>query len=92
VIRGGAYIVPYSASKAALVQLTKSLAMEYMDKPIRINAVAPESMLTEISMGVDRTKDLDIAKLMRYSGMRPPSNVTDVAAVVAFISWLRSTS
>src|ERR1700743_3489354 len=35
------YRVPYSMSKAALLRLTKSLAVEFADKPIRINAVAP---------------------------------------------------
>lgn len=83
---GAAYIVPYSASKAALVQLTKSLAMEYMDRPIRINAVAPGSMMTDISTGVARPADLDFAKIMRYSGQRRPSEVAEVAQVVAFIA------
>ena len=83
---GTSYIVPYSMSKAALLQLTKSLAVEYADKPIRINAVAPGAMMTEISTGTMPPADADFAKIARYSGIRPPADPADVAAVVAFLS------
>lgn len=83
---GTPYLVPYSMSKAALLQLTKSLAVEFADKPIRINAVAPGAMLTEISTGTRPPADADIAKIKRYSGQRPPANAAEVAAVVAFLS------
>jgi NAD(P)-dependent dehydrogenase (short-subunit alcohol dehydrogenase family) len=85
-LMGASYIVPYSMSKAALMQLTKSLAVEYVDKPIRINAVAPGSMMTEISTGTAPPADADFAKMKRYSGERPPCDPAEVAAVVAFIS------
>jgi meso-butanediol dehydrogenase / (S,S)-butanediol dehydrogenase / diacetyl reductase len=85
-LMGTAYIVPYSMSKAALLQLTKSLAVEYADQPIRINAVAPGSMLTEISTGTRPPADADFAKIKRYSGTRPPAQAEEVASIVAFIS------
>jgi NAD(P)-dependent dehydrogenase (short-subunit alcohol dehydrogenase family) len=85
-LMGTAYIVPYSMSKAALLQLTRSLAVEYADKPIRINGVAPGSMLTEISEATRPPADADFAKIKRYAGIRPPSDVAEVASVVAFIS------
>lgn len=83
---GTAYIVPYSMSKAALLQMTKSLALEYAHQPIRINAVAPGGMMTEISESTRPPADVDFAKIGRYSGMRPPSDAAEVAAVVGFIS------
>jgi meso-butanediol dehydrogenase/(S,S)-butanediol dehydrogenase/diacetyl reductase len=85
-LMGTPYLVPYSMSKAALLQLTKSLAVEFADKTIRINAVAPGAMMTEISTGTRPPTDADIAKIKRYSGQRPPANAAEVAAVVAFIS------
>jgi NAD(P)-dependent dehydrogenase (short-subunit alcohol dehydrogenase family) len=85
-LMGTAYIVPYSMSKAALLQLTRSLAVEFADKAIRINAVAPGSMMTEISEATRPPADADFAKIKRYSGARPPAEAADVAAVVAFIS------
>lgn len=33
--------IPYAASKGAVNQITKSLALEYADRSIRVNAVAP---------------------------------------------------
>jgi meso-butanediol dehydrogenase / (S,S)-butanediol dehydrogenase / diacetyl reductase len=85
-LMGTPYLVPYSMSKGALLQLTRTLAVEYADKSIRINAVAPGAMLTEISTGTRPPADADIAKIRRYSGQRPPANAAEVAAVVAFVS------
>ena len=85
-LMGTSYIVPYSMSKAAAMQLTKSLAIEYIDKPIRINGVAPGSMMTEISTDAVLPPDVDYAKMRRYSGERPPAQAAEVAAVVAFIA------
>ncbi len=89
-LMGTSYIVPYSMSKAALLQLTKSLAIEYADKPIRINAVAPGSMITEISSEARLPEDADFTKIQRYAGQRPPADPAMVAAVVAFISSPRA--
>ncbi len=49
---GEAYAAAYCASKAGLVQMTKAMAMEYVRKPIRINAVAPGGMMTNIASGM----------------------------------------
>ena len=85
-LMGASYIVPYAMSKAALLQLTKSLAVEYVDKPIRVNAVAPGAMMTEISAEAGRPADMNFAKVKRYAGERAPAQAADVAAVVAFLS------
>ncbi|MDB5446136.1 MAG: short chain dehydrogenase family protein [Phenylobacterium sp.] len=83
---GTAYIVAYSATKAALVQMTRSMAMEYVHQPIRINAVAPGTMNTEIGTGVRQPKDLDMTLVQRYSGLRPPSEPQDVAELIVFVA------
>ncbi|WP_254721885.1 SDR family NAD(P)-dependent oxidoreductase [Kovacikia minuta] len=43
---GFATIAPYSASKHAIVSLTKVAALEYSDKNIRVNAIAPGAVDT----------------------------------------------
>jgi len=83
---GTPYIVPYAMSKAAVLLLTKSLAAEYVEKPIRINAVAPGPMITEIASETKIPDDVDFAKIKRYSGERPPVDPAEVAEVIAFIS------
>jgi NAD(P)-dependent dehydrogenase (short-subunit alcohol dehydrogenase family) len=83
---GTAYIVPYSASKAALTHMTRSMAMEYARAPIRINAVCPGTMNTEIGEGVTRPEDLDMELILRYSGLRAASEPEEVAELIVFVA------
>jgi NAD(P)-dependent dehydrogenase (short-subunit alcohol dehydrogenase family) len=83
---GCAFIAPYAATKGAMVQLTRSMAMEYMKQPIRINAVAPGTMNTGIGEGVTRMDDIDMELLARYSGLRERSEPEDVAELLVFVA------
>jgi NAD(P)-dependent dehydrogenase (short-subunit alcohol dehydrogenase family) len=82
---GQAYLAAYSATKAALTQLTKSLAMEYMHQPIRFNVVAPGGMLTSLAAGLRNLKDPDMSLLSRISPLRGVVEIGDVAEMVAFM-------
>ena len=44
---GGPGMVAYTAAKAAIVGMTKSLAREFGDDNIRVNAIAPGAVMTE---------------------------------------------
>ena len=48
-IFGGAYAAPYSSSKGAIVQLTKSLATAWAKDNIQVNAVLPGWIDTELT-------------------------------------------
>ena len=83
---GEAYAVVYCATKAALNHMTKSLAMEYMHKPIRFNAVAPGGMLTNIGNTIKMPADVDYSLMKRYTGLRGMVEVDDVADMIALLA------
>jgi NAD(P)-dependent dehydrogenase (short-subunit alcohol dehydrogenase family) len=85
-LMGTPYTGPYSATKAALISLTKTLAMEYVEHPIRVNAVCPGPMATEIASGVQPPATIRHDKVVRYSGQRGMGSAADVAKVVAFLA------
>ena len=83
---GEAYAAAYCATKAGLVNLTKAMAMEYMKQPIRINAVAPGGMITNIAVNFRPPEGCDIELLKRYAGLRGVVEVDDVADLVAYLA------
>jgi len=83
---GEAYAAAYCATKAGLVNLTKAIAMEYMKRPIRINAVAPGGMITNIAANLRPPQGCDVELLKRYSGLRGVVEVDDVADMVAYLA------
>jgi NAD(P)-dependent dehydrogenase (short-subunit alcohol dehydrogenase family) len=83
---GEAYAAAYCASKAGLVQMTKAMAMEYVRKPIRINAVAPGGMVTNIANGMTMPDGVEYDLIQRFSGMRGTVEVEDVAELMAMLA------
>ena len=83
--KGAAYVVPYSMTKAAIVMMTKSMAMETINETIRINAVSPGSMNTGMS-NIDLPEGMDFSLLMRYSGIRPPADPADLVGMFLYVA------
>ena len=83
---GEAYAAAYCASKGGLLLLTKSMAMEYQRKPIRINAVAPGGMSTNIASNLRLPDGADLDLIKRFSGLRGLVEVDDVADMIAYLA------
>ncbi len=83
---GEAYCGVYTAAKAALTHLTKSLAMEYIHKPIRINAVAPGGMATNIANNFRMPEGFNPELFKRFTPLRGVVEVDDVADLIAFLA------
>ncbi len=85
-IIGGALHVVYSMTKGAVVLLTKSLAMEFMKQGIRVNAIAPGAVDTNIMEGVAYPDDADWDLVMRYASTRPSSQPDHIATLFSFLA------
>lgn len=83
---GEAYAAAYCASKAGLVQMTKAMAMEYVRKPIRINAVAPGGMVTNIANDLTMPEGVEYDLIQRFSGLRGTVEVDDVADLITMLA------
>lgn len=83
---GEAYVGAYCATKAAINSLTKALAMEYIHKPIRFNAVAPGGMMTNIAANMRPPEGFDRELVKRYTPLRGLVEVDDVADMVTFLA------
>ncbi|MEM8496551.1 MAG: SDR family oxidoreductase [Pseudomonadota bacterium] len=83
---GEAFLVPYAASKAALVHMTKSMAMELVNENVRINAVAPGAIDTNIMAGQTFPDNIDFDLVSRYTGLRAASSPEEIAEFIAYIS------
>lgn len=74
----------YSASKAAVISLTRSAAMEYAEKGVRINAIAPGRIVTDMMLG---SKIMDMSAVAAGLPLRRMGQPEEAAEAVV---WLAS--
>jgi len=84
-LRGQAYTAAYATTKGGIIQLTRSLAMEYVKKGIRFNAVAPGGIDTPMNASIDFPAELDRKLIERYMPLRGMATAEEVAAVIAWL-------
>ncbi len=85
-LQGVAYIVPYSMSKGAVVAFTRSLALELVKTPVRVNAIAPAGTNTNIGNSMDLPDTIDFELVGRMAGYRGMNEPEEVAALFAFVA------
>lgn len=86
---GHAYLTHYAASKAALVNLTKSLAMEFIHSSVRINAIAPGGINTAMTAAPRIPEGLDFQLMARYSPLRGSSDPEDLTDLILMLAGPR---
>lgn len=83
---GGPLVPAYSASKGGVAQLTKALAARWAQDGIRVNAVAPGWIETEMTEGLRR----DTTRNDTIMGRTPLDRWGQVEEVGALVKWLLS--
>ena len=59
-LQGVPYSVAYAMTKGGVVQLTRSLAVEFLKRPLRVNAIAPAGTNTNIAASTEFPADVDV--------------------------------
>ncbi|WP_371404005.1 SDR family oxidoreductase [Kribbella sp. NBC_00662] len=82
---GGPLVPAYSASKGGIVQLTKSLAVAWAADGIRVNAVAPGWIATDLTAAL-QSDPVASERILSRTPMARWGTPDEVAGVIAFLS------
>jgi meso-butanediol dehydrogenase/(S,S)-butanediol dehydrogenase/diacetyl reductase len=75
----------YNATKAAVTNFVRALALDWGSRGVRLNAVAPSFSLTELTEGVGRD-ERSLAPFVNRIALGRPGEPRDVAPVVLFLA------
>jgi glucose 1-dehydrogenase len=78
-------IASYNASKGGIDQLTRAMALALADKHIRVNAVGPGTIATELARAAVLTSEDSRLRILGRTPMKRLGEPAEVADVVAFL-------
>ncbi len=78
-------IASYNASKGGINQLTRAMALALADRGIRVNAVAPGTIATELATRAVLGSDEARARILGRTPMKRLGEAAEIADVVAFL-------
>lgn len=84
-LRGNGAINAYALSKAGVSQLARNLAVEWGPRNVRVNAVAPGFIATELSKPL-LDNERFMARRMAMTPLRRPGQPEEVAAAAQFLA------
>ncbi|MGD1822509.1 MAG: SDR family oxidoreductase [Pleomorphochaeta sp.] len=75
----------YNASKAGVIQLTKSLAIEWAKYKVRVNTISPGYMATELIKNSEQLKPL-IAEWNKMAPMKRMGNPEELQSICVYLA------
>jgi NAD(P)-dependent dehydrogenase (short-subunit alcohol dehydrogenase family) len=84
-LRGNARINAYALSKAAVAQLARNLAVEWGPRGVRVNAISPGFIATELSAPL-LADEAFMARRMAATPLRRPGTPAEVAGAAVFLA------
>ncbi len=84
-LRGNGRINAYALAKAGVAQLARNLAVEWGPKHVRVNAVSPGFIATELS-GPLLADEAFMARRMAQTPLRRPGTPQEVAGAAVFLA------
>lgn len=78
--------IPYVVSKGAMKQLTNVTALALADKGIRVNAIGPGSIMTDMLRGIMAEDDATRGRIMSRTPLGRAGEPEEVAAVALFLA------
>jgi NAD(P)-dependent dehydrogenase (short-subunit alcohol dehydrogenase family) len=87
-LQGIPYTIAYAASKHAVAAITKSLAIEFASKNVRINAICPGHVDTPMGNSPPPPGDVDWSLVMRNAPKLPNGSCapSDIAEAFAYLA------
>ena len=85
-LSGHPWMTAYSASKGGVLAMTRTLAMEYARRGVRVNAVAPGGITTPMVGGLQLPDDVDFSLFDRISPLDEFRGPETVAAAIVFLA------
>lgn len=85
-LMGQAYTVAYCMTKGAVIQLTRSLAMEFAKATLRVNAIAPGGVNTALSANFSIPEGVDFELMQPYVGFRGMAEAEEIAALFCYVA------